>query len=261
MSTQPHCPTIVLIAATTFLSGAVILEGPSVVRADQESRERARLHLKDVYPMVSFYERGSRITRVYGAPLGGGSTPAETAECFLWEHAGVFGVVPADLDPRSPLFDERHTQPMMYDKETGKNKFTLVLYTQRKGGIPVYGADVRLLIRNEPGYPLVLVSSSLRDLGAFTPESTHRPRGTPWMGAAQLDIPLSLRGRVPWSGRREVGPLQSLLRCCDRQKGACGARRPAQRSGRCETVGECSPHGSNTVFGSAPLELRTWRSE
>jgi hypothetical protein len=56
----------------------------------------------------------------------------------------------------------------MYDRDTQTYKFTLVYYSQFKDGIPVFRADLRLLVRNQPGYPLVLASSGLRDLGDFT---------------------------------------------------------------------------------------------
>ena len=60
---------------------------------------------------------------------------------------------------------------VMFNRDTGDYKFTLVYYTQRVGGIPVYQADLRLLVRNESGFPLVLASSGLRDLAGFTPNA------------------------------------------------------------------------------------------
>ncbi len=56
----------------------------------------------------------------------------------------------------------------MYDRTMGEYKFTLVYYSQFKDGTPVYRADLRLLVRNNSGYPLVLAASALRDLGDFT---------------------------------------------------------------------------------------------
>jgi hypothetical protein len=119
------------------------------------------------HPGVRFYRQGDLITRIYGPAFGLGADPRDTAEQFRLNYADVWGVKPEDLSPVSRLFDGRHTQPVMYEPETGGYKFTLVYYSQFRDGIPVFRADLRLLTRNEPGYPLVLASSALRDLGDF----------------------------------------------------------------------------------------------
>ncbi len=126
------------------------------------------------HPAAGFYRQGSRITRVYGPTFGLGSDPRDTAEQFRLNYAGVFGVKPDDLQPVSLLYDGRHTQPVMYNPETGDYKFTLVYYSQFQDEIPVFRADLRLLMRNEPGSPLVLACSALRDLGGFRVSPTLR---------------------------------------------------------------------------------------
>lgn len=124
--------------------------------------------LKVDYPELRFYQEGERITRIYGKPFSSGGSAEDAADQFRISHSLAFGVAPDDLRPVSILFDGRHTQPLMYDRTTGEYKFTLVYYSQFKDGIPVYKADLRLLVRNNPGYPLVLAASALRDLGDFT---------------------------------------------------------------------------------------------
>jgi hypothetical protein len=81
-------------------------------------------------------------------------------------------VLPENLVAHSLLADQRAEQPVMYDRETGEYRFTLVYYTQYYAGLEVFRSDVRLLVRNEPGYPLVLAASSLRDLGDFAGSPT-----------------------------------------------------------------------------------------
>ena len=81
----------------------------------------------------------------------------------------MYGVTPDDLKPASFLQDNRHTQPLMYDRGTGQYKFTLVYYTQHANDIPVFRADLRLLVRNEPGHALVLANANLRALSEFAP--------------------------------------------------------------------------------------------
>jgi hypothetical protein len=60
----------------------------------------------------------------------------------------------------------------MYDPQTDAYKFTLVYFHQQHDGYPVYDADLRLLIRNERGYPLVLAASSLHTLDDFALDPT-----------------------------------------------------------------------------------------
>ncbi len=45
--------------------------------------------LKADYPAVQTYERGERITRLYGAPFGYGTSPEETALSIMGEMVAV----------------------------------------------------------------------------------------------------------------------------------------------------------------------------
>lgn len=128
---------------------------------------------RTAHPEVRFYERGSQITRVYGPAFGQGASAVDTAEQFRSTYAEVFGVHPEDLEPVSWLTDGRHTQPLMYDRRTEDYEFTLVYYSQFKDGYPVFRAQLKLLVRNEAGYPLVLAAATLRDLGPFSPVVTE----------------------------------------------------------------------------------------
>jgi hypothetical protein len=179
----PALVIVVGLVASTALSQQNNNEQPS------ERSVRARASLQARFPRVRFYERGSRITRLYGAAFGSGRSPEDTAERFRVRHAALFGVEPDDLDPRGPLADERHTQPLVYDPETGAHKFTLVYFSQRKDGVPVFRSDLRLLVRNENGYPLVLAGSGLRDLGDFSAADAGRLRSGRARDAALLAAP------------------------------------------------------------------------
>ena len=108
-----------------------------------------------------------QLTRIYGQPLSYGESPEDSAAQFQIAHAEVFGVQPSDLKPRSLLADRRATQPVKLNRQTGEYEFTLIYYTQYYSEIEVFRSDLRLLVRNEPGYPLVLAASALRDLGDF----------------------------------------------------------------------------------------------
>ncbi len=142
-------------------------------------------------PESGLYRSGSRITRVYGLAFAHGESPEQTAEQFRLQHAEMFGVPAADLRPVSILEDQRHTQQVMFDRKTGEYKFTLVYYSQYVNRIPVFRADLRLLVRNEADYPLVLASANLRNLGGFTATLDGVDlKDTPlWEGAATELVP------------------------------------------------------------------------
>ncbi|MEE8417638.1 MAG: hypothetical protein V3S06_03155, partial [candidate division Zixibacteria bacterium] len=136
--------------------------------ANAEELNSTLVQLKADYPQVKLFRDEGRITRIYGKPFCTGGTAEDAAEQFRLRYSQALGVEPDDLHPVSLLRDGRHTQPMMYNSQTGEYKFTLVYYSQFKDGIPVYRADLRLLALNKFGFPLVMAASALRDLEDFT---------------------------------------------------------------------------------------------
>ncbi|MCK4284138.1 MAG: hypothetical protein KAX44_07460, partial [Candidatus Brocadiae bacterium] len=148
------CSLFVLGSALGFAAGADGLPAPTQ-------------DFLQTHPGTALYHTGDQITRVYGAAFGFGADPEDASQGFVRDYAEIFGVDASDLLAYGPTADGRHTQPVMYDREIDQYKFTLVYYTQSKDGIPVFRSELRLLVRNEPGHPLVLASSSLHDLGNF----------------------------------------------------------------------------------------------
>jgi hypothetical protein len=134
--------------------------------ATEEGRSAAARDLADRYPGLRVHMKDSRPVSVYGRPITTGRTPVESAEMFRWNEVEIFGITPNELRPESTLFDGRHTQPLLYDRDTGEYRFTLVYYTQYAGDLPVFRSDLRVLVRNETGFPVVLVNSSVRDLSS-----------------------------------------------------------------------------------------------
>ncbi len=125
------------------------------------------LDLRAEYPDVQFYSDGMGLSRIYGTQFAFGDSPEDTAAAFVTQYAPLFGARQAELTAGNH-FNRAYTQSMMSDPETGGTKFTLVYYAQVKDGLPVYGADLRLLVRNTEGFPLVLAANSCRDLKDFT---------------------------------------------------------------------------------------------
>jgi hypothetical protein len=117
------------------------------------------------HPGTRVVERAGRVRQIYGRPFADGASALESAESFRTRHAGVFGALPGELVlvPDGPDAG----QPVMYQPHTGTYKFTTYVYTQQRAGVPVFGSALKVLVRNEPGHPVVLANADLRDLGAF----------------------------------------------------------------------------------------------
>ena len=118
-------------------------------------------------PEVGFFELNGEITRIYGKSFSAGASAVESADAFLLNHASVLKSDFGQLLPIGPNGDGTHVLPLVFNPADESYKFSLVGYTQHVNGVPVFRGDVRCLVRNEPGYPLVLVSNALKDVRAF----------------------------------------------------------------------------------------------
>jgi len=134
---------------------------------EQSPKSEAMYRLNSEFPGLKVYSENDQLSRIYGKHFGYGSSPEATAEQFRNNYSDIYGVQAENLRPVSVLYDGRHTQQVMYNRDTGRYKFTLVYYSQYCGDIPVFKSDLRLLVLNQENYPLVLAASSLKDLGDF----------------------------------------------------------------------------------------------
>jgi hypothetical protein len=161
----------------------------------------ARSQLQQACPEVQFWFEGGRLAQVYGTAFGYGLSAEQSADNFVRTYAEAFGVTPEELLPGS-AFSAQYTLPLMYNEDTRTYACTAVYYRQYEGGLPVYGADLRLLVDNKPGYPLLLANSGLYDLGDW---QATAGAAVPQEGAAHAsaDEPL---GMVRDQGRsRQTG--------------------------------------------------------
>lgn len=172
--------SVILLFALANTAQSKLDNRPAQVTLDRLQRD---------YPGVKAYKMNDRVTKLYGRAFGAGTSAEAAAEQVAQRYAAVFGAKAADLQPVSLLGDKRHTQPMMYNQLRGDYKFTLVYYSQYRDGIPVFGADLRILVRNEPGFPVVQASSALRNLGEFSPMSGAPLRDDLGRNAALAEVP------------------------------------------------------------------------
>ncbi|MBC7771933.1 MAG: hypothetical protein H7210_05520, partial [Pyrinomonadaceae bacterium] len=149
----------------------------AAVHAEHGPQSPAEARLLMNNPSAGFYHGPSgRLTTIYGALLATGHDPIDSATAFVTQQSGVLGVNPADLRNHSLMEEARASQPLMLDPQTGKYKFTLVYFAQEAHGIPVLGGEVRVLCRNEPGSPVVLVRNASRDVSGLVLEKGYQQR-------------------------------------------------------------------------------------
>ena len=171
-----------LSAATSFTTA----DAAPQQRIAQVEQAVSRLHSE--VPNLKMRQDGYRVTCLYGRSFGGGNSPLEAAESFRKRHAQALAVNADDIQLGSSFPNGSSTLPLMYDSDRGEFKFTLVNYRQERSGVPVFRSQLKLLVRNEPGFPLVMATSNLRDLGGFSVDPT-RARTDPMAAASSFVDP------------------------------------------------------------------------
>ena len=155
-----------LVPASAATDGP--LTRPSAVPPQPSDEIRAaRERFRQRMPGAMISERAGRVTRVFGVPLATGNNPTDSAERFVQEHVRMLGARIDEISSIGPFPDARHTQPAGWDAALQSFRFTIVGYTQQVRGVPVFQSALKVLVRNEAGWPVSLVSSDLRDLGDF----------------------------------------------------------------------------------------------
>jgi hypothetical protein len=82
-----------------------------------------------------------------------------------------------------------------------------VRYQQQRSGIPVFSSDLRVLVRNEEGFPVVLAASSLHDLGSFVVDAGRA--GSPFSRLEEIAPDMTSYSEpqvVIWAGVDDVAP-------------------------------------------------------
>ncbi len=159
--------TVITVLAVLLLVSISTVFGQEEMSGKQDRARTALQGLRGEFPNIKVYDDIGKVTRIYGAPFSFGSSPEASAEGFVQRHSAVVGAKSAQLVPESRMPDKRRTQQLMYDRLKDSYKFTLVYYRQYVDNVPVFRSELRLLVRNEPSYPLVLAVSSMWDVGDF----------------------------------------------------------------------------------------------
>ncbi len=208
------------------LSALCLAAGPRTLAS---SAQDAALQLQRAHPGVQLYPAGTQLQRIYGAPFGHGLSPEESAENFVRTYSEAFGVPADELLPGN-AFNHQYTQPLV-DAASGTNVATLVYYQQYRAGVPVYRSELRLLVLNRPGYPLIWAGSSLHDLGDWqtTGEMPMPQDGTAYAAAAAAVPGLIVFGAsevVIWAGVDAAPAAPRLALALDADNGSAPGVEP-----------------------------------
>ncbi len=157
------------------------------------------------FPGVALYENAGRIRRVYGRSFSHGETADASVARFIDVHSEMFGISAGDLVARGPFHGnpDRHVQPILYLPDEERYRFTGTYFQQEIDGVPVFNARAVFLTRNEPGNPLVLISSDLRNLGGFRVDAQQRVAADAGAGRARQIISADLGVAPVWVGESE----------------------------------------------------------
>ncbi|MFT5423319.1 MAG: hypothetical protein ACI89L_001096 [Phycisphaerales bacterium] len=146
----------IALAAVTFTTAAA---SAGIDRAQQAAIDRL---LDSNRTLAVMNDLEGNLSRIYGGRASNGSSPLDSAERFLENHAAALGVRAGSLSTHDEHLSIPHVQPLVFDEQRGTYRFTLISYAQTSNGLPVLDSRLGILVRNQEGFPAVLVSSSLK---------------------------------------------------------------------------------------------------
>lgn len=166
-------------AIATLLGCNAADEGPSDApqgAAEPLSTDAMVTQLEATYPKARVFTRGARVRRVYGVMTQDDSAQ-QAAERFLRTSATAFGLAPDDLvmERLGDAAADPNGEGLLRDPVTGAYEFRLFRYRQERDGVPVFGAVLRTLVRDEGDHPVVWANADLRPLGDFRAQRAPDP--------------------------------------------------------------------------------------
>jgi hypothetical protein len=115
---------------------------------------------------------GRSATVVYGDTLAEGGSSLESALSFLERTRAALGIDERALELAAGAVG---IQDVGWDPASGAARFQLLRFDQVQDGVPVFRAGVGILVRAEPGFPVVLSALDLRDVGGVDISAARVP--------------------------------------------------------------------------------------
>ncbi len=151
---------------------------------------------------------GRSATVVYGGALAEGASPQASAAALLERTRAALGLDAQALELAAGA-DGRSILDIGRDPARGGARFHGLRFDQVMDGVPVFRSGVGVLVRAEPGYPVVLSAFDVKDVSGVDTAAARVPGATvPTAGmrgtvARLLDQQLLARG-VPQRARAEA---------------------------------------------------------
>jgi hypothetical protein len=167
-------------------------------------------------PGIQVHVEGSSIDRLYGTTLAVGASPAASAQAFFDRHGHHLGLSGSDLQvvEWEPGVEDL---PLKYDESTGEWGMTARRYTQHLDGTEVFGSDLRVVVRNEHNFPLVLLACDLRVVSTAKLASTAPSWSTQTISSVAEDllgygaVITKTPRRVLWAGIESPEPARYAI--------------------------------------------------
>jgi hypothetical protein len=147
-----------------------------LVAAQERSTGAARRALQQRLPGARLQAPppGRSATVVYGDALAEGGSPLESATALVERTRAAFGIDEQALELALDA-DGRSIRDVGWDPASGAARFHLLRFEQVQDGVPVFRAGVGVLVRAEPGFPVVLSSFDLKDVSGVDTSAARVP--------------------------------------------------------------------------------------
>ncbi len=114
-------------------------------------------------PGVRFYEGETTERAVYGAVLSEGNDAVDSAWNYVNRWQPTFGDdIGTFVLSQNSAGESVHG--VMFDRNRGQHKFSTFRFQQVYQGVPVFRGGIGFLVRNEPGFPLVMATAQVREM-------------------------------------------------------------------------------------------------
>src|SRR5262245_34243432 len=158
--------------------GLAILLAPSDAAQERSAGPAGRALLQRL-PGARIQESPARRSAsvVYGAALAEGTSPEASGTALLERTRAALGLDEQAFE-LAVGSDGRSVLDVGLDPVRGRPRFHALRFDQVVDGVPVFRAGVGLLVRAEPGYPVVLSSFDVKDVSGVDTSAARVPGAT-----------------------------------------------------------------------------------
>jgi hypothetical protein len=166
-----------IVALSGLIAGqalAVTKDAESKLEQFKSAHVDAQFYGKQFFDDEGFFEEVGTADTIFGTVLSTGKTPEDSAWNFYSQIEGIYAEEVGELVPGQQF-------GAIWDRTTQQHRFYTFRFHQNVDGIPVYRSGVGFLVRNEPGFPVVMSSNNLKEMAGFNADPNIPAEVTPVM--------------------------------------------------------------------------------